>query len=713
MPKRLTTTLLRLLLLGALLLSACSPAGRQAPATAARAPGVAAGAAAAEAALQDQLRAHVSYLASDALAGREVGSPGSALAERYVAASFRRSGLKPLPGQKDFFHEFPLYRRGFDAARTALTLQTPRGSEAAVPGVDFRPFSFSGTGEQSAGLVFAGYGITAPEYDYDDYRGLSVEGRFVLVLRHEPTGGGSEEFFQGARLTRHSLFTAKADNARRHGAVGMLLVTDPASAGGAEDLRLMDRYGTEASLGTGGGRGRFLALHISRSLAERLLFEGGFGLRQAQKAVDGGARPAGLASLPVHLHLRVALEERAEEVPARNVVGYLPGSDPSLREEWILLGAHHDHLGSFAGRGDTVFNGADDNASGVAAVLALARSLAAAQPAPRRSLVFATFAAEEEGLFGSRRLAEELVPAGKTVLMINLDMIGRNPDRPVRVMGEGFAPDLRELVEEANRQVGLPLEYAGTGYAENSDHAPFFERGVPFLFFYTGMHEDYHGLRDEPDRLAYDRMAVIVRLVGLIARAAAERPERPGSVVNVPWLGVTFRPHGQEAGGELAVSAVSPGSGAEGVLRVGDRIVSVDGAAVAGAESVRVSFSRVRPGQEISVGLRRQGAALEATLRRQPAGYLGVMVQRPEPPGEGRAGPAAEGVLLGQVLPGGPAERGGLLPGDLILRVAGRPVDADSLTAVLEQLGAGRTVEIELLRGREALRSTLTLGRRP
>ncbi len=509
------------------------------------------------------LRREVEFLASDRLAGREVGGAGIAQAEEHLARAFAGSGLKPLPGQRSFFQEFTLYRTEFPEGSTTLSLESPGGRLRAEAGRDFRPFEFSGRGELTAPVVFAGYGITAPEYGWDDYRGLEVKGSFVLVLRHEPGNADPRSRFAGAANTAHAYFRAKAENALARGAAGLLLVDDPLGSGPGEDLSLPVSYGLEPAARDSALSPRFLAAHLSRELAGKLIGNTGLDLQGLQKAVDSGRRPASLSLGAVRASLRIPLPE-VRRIRARNVVGFLEGRDPVLREQWLLIGAHHDHLGVSNAAGNSIYHGADDNASGVTGVLALARLFArrgpwrppetasgsgptapaAARwlklpgwvrlepPAPRRSLVFATFSAEEEGLWGSRELARELTQrrgeaqTGRLVRMLNLDMIGRNPDEPVQVLADDPGGEVRRIVEAARAgPPELPAPRLSPGHGEMaSDHASFFRRGVPYLFFFTGLHPDYHGVHDEADRLSYPRLAGVIALAWRVASLLAEGP---------------------------------------------------------------------------------------------------------------------------------------------------------------------------------------------
>ena len=505
------------------------------------------------------LRKQVEFLASDQQEGREVGGEGIARAEEHIARYFAASGLKPLPGQHGFFQEFLLYRTALPEQSTTLTLQTPGGELRGTVGKDFRPFDFTGSGELSAPVVFAGYGITAPEYGYDDYRGLEVRGSFVLVLRHEPGNADPRSLFAGTANTAHAFFRAKAENARRRGAVGMLLVDDPLGSGREEDLSLQVSYSLQAPAPTSLGAD-FLAAHLSRELVGKLL-RGGESLLRLQEAVDAGRRPASLPLAEVSAGLRIPLPE-TRRTQARNVVGFLEGRDPALRGEWILIGAHHDHIGFTDAAGDWIYNGADDNASGVAGVLALSRLFtrsgawqepeAAARPGPglqpparppacqagRRSngRVPRRGAAWCSPLFRRRKRAcwaRRCWPASwpggaseRLVRMLNLDMIGRNPDEPVQVLADDPEGEVRRIVEAASAAPpALPAPRLSSGRGEMaSDHGAFFRQGIPYLFFFTGLHPDYHGVDDEAERLSYPRLAEVVRLAWRVASLLADAP---------------------------------------------------------------------------------------------------------------------------------------------------------------------------------------------
>ena len=454
-----------------------------------------------------ELRTHVSYLASDPLQGRYTGTPGVAEAEQYIADRFAEIGLSPLPGETDYFLEFELNSVTYDAANTFVSIKGRRYELSE----DFKPFYFSDNGEVESEAVFAGYGITAPEYDYNDYDGLDVNGKIVIVMRYEP------DWFKETGNTKHAYFQTKAENAVAHGAAGMLLYTDPKNKRANEDLRATPAYTFENRHTTGRQDRRtrvaegFVAFHVSSAIASALLPD--IPLSDLQRAVDS-RQPIPEIIKDMNHRATIGMKQTptvpGNIVGARNVAAFLPGTG-SKDDEWIVVGAHHDHIGSYTGSGDTIYNGADDNASGVAGVLELAEQFTIHPP--ERSMVFITFSAEEIGLFGSYALDTfDLIELDKVGFMLNLDMIGRNPELPVEIYGDGLAEGLTDLVRKANKEHRVSLALQGRKYEPFSDIAVFHDNRIPFIMFFTGVHSDYHGIGDHADKLDYPRMEKILRL---------------------------------------------------------------------------------------------------------------------------------------------------------------------------------------------------------
>lgn len=674
----------------------------------------------------DALRRHVEVLASEELAGRGTLQTGGAMAEHYIAGVFAGAGLVPLPGRDTYFVPYPLYRLGFDPRGSRLEV-TGAGSgtddRTATAGVDFRPFGFSDEGEASGPVIFGGYGIHAPDLGYDDFDGLDVTGKLVLILRHEPGENDPESPFDGTESSGHATFRAKAGALQERGAAGMILVTDPLHHGPSDDLSmdgtltrtLPDEERPDAgALDEETDEPPFLAVQVSRAVAERLAQGAGRPLIDIQRGLDDGSLHARDVDLgDVEATLVLTRRAHAEEVTLRNVVGVLPGRDPEIGDEMVVLVAHHDHLGGFVGEGDTVYNGADDNASGTAAILELARALAARGP-HRRSLVFVTFSAEERGLLGSRSMVDRGdLDIDRVAFLLNLDMIGRNPDQPIAVMGDGFSPGIEVVLARANQGIDVRYDLAGTGYSGNSDHDPFFDRGVPFVNFFSGFHPDYHQLADHADKLSYERMARVTELTGRVAVAVADEPRPPGFVHHVGWLGARLEVD-PTLGEGAAVRRVDPDSRAEqGGLDVRQRVIAVDGAPIHTRNDLARSLSAIEPGSVTLFEVTGPGGRTELRLERARTGFLGVATGTVDEDVRAEHGLLDDGVLVRRASPDGPAGSAGVQAGDILVSLAGRTVSFGTLRNVLAQIGAGETVDAVIIRDGERQTVTITLGERP
>ena len=470
---------------------------------------------------------HVSFLASDELAGRDTGSHGGDVAALYIASQFRRAGLRPVaPGAEGSASYYQRFRLDTSVLKDVnFEFSTPGGERRAFRvGRDFAFFPFSGAGSVEGELIFCGYGITAPEYGYDDYAGRDVRGQVVLVLRHEPLEGTDGEFFAGKRHSPHATFLKKFQNAMSRGAAALVLVNDPlhcAAKGHVGSARRRSIRGLHApgraAPKLSGVPAVFAGKEVATYLEEKLR------LRSLQAEIDASKKPR---STSTGLRVKLSLVRENETLTVSNVAGILPGSDPALREEFVVVGAHFDHEGV---RGEEVMNGANDNASGTTAVILLAEALAAQPRRPRRSILFLAFNAEEKGLLGSRHYVEKpLVPLEKTVCMINMDMIGRSKGNSVEVIGGYHSPLLDRISRRALETAGITEpKFSGPRVNARSDHFPFFRRKVPILVFHSDDEGDYHQPTDDVHKLTMDVMERIIRAVGVTVWMAANHPERP------------------------------------------------------------------------------------------------------------------------------------------------------------------------------------------
>jgi len=349
-------------------------------------------------------------------------------------------------------------------------------------------------------------------------------------------------------------------------------------------------------------------------------------------------------------------------------------------------------------------------------VIALARALASSPEKPRRSILFVTFSAEEKGLLGSRALVrQQLIPMHKIVFMLNIDMIGRNPERSLQLVGDGYTNGLREIVETVNRGTGLALDFAGATYAGNSDHDAFYDEEIPFLFFFTGTHDDYHQPGDHAEKLDYERMESIVRLAHGVVRRLSDADVAPRFIDHVNWLGLRLEVLEDGDESRAVITAVDDESrGAAGGIRVGDVVTALDGSSVDEPRRVGREFREVKPGSWVAVGVRRGEQELVLTFQRAKTGYLGLFLgSLDEDRRQAHGLHDDEGILLRDVVENGPSAQAGLKAGDIVVALSGRSVGRASLGRRLMQIGAGETIDVTLIRDGERLTLPLKLGELP
>jgi len=475
----------------------------------------------------EDIERHVAALAGPGLEGRDSPSAGLERAARYIEAQFEEAGLEPAGDDGYRFH-FALKLPAPVPEACALSLEVEGRERPFELGADFVPVSYCG-GAAAGELVFCGFGIRARKERYDELDGRGLEGAIALVVEGEPR---HPVRFAGEELTEHATLWEKLAHLADEDVAGVLVVRRPEP--GAEQGALAFRH-TWASwsvesmtpVPAGLPRRRPPTLEITAACASELL---GADVLELARGLDASAR----ARKPLRSGRRVRLsaETRERELEVDNVVGLLPGRDPALAAEAVVIGAHYDHVGvDDRGR---VGHGADDNASGTAALIELAQALARARPA--RSVLLAAFAAEEDGLIGSAELCRRppLEPAAM-VAMLNMDMIGRGRTDEVAVIGVKHNPDLGQLLRRAGRLQPTGVERTVTGKGQElwarSDHYSFHRIGVPTLFFFEGLpiesNPDYHTWRDTPERLDLEKVARTTRLVFNTAWLLANDEARP------------------------------------------------------------------------------------------------------------------------------------------------------------------------------------------
>jgi hypothetical protein len=508
---------------------------------------------------ENDLRADIGFLASDALQGRLSLQPGDDAAVQWIASEFAKAGLKPAAtdaqGQRSFLQAVPLIEYRPDTKNTGLSLNR-QGKTVSWKSPDVSG-SFPSDVDVKAPVVFAGYGITAPELGYDDYANLDVKGKVVVVFDHEPQEKDPHSIFNGTGNTRYATSYVKVLNAQEHGAVAVLLAPEPShNHPSAQEVRT--RIGHQAEHADNPIPAQALAdnplkipsMIISGDVSSQLFATSGNTPAALQNAIDKDLSNHSLTLPDTSVALRLRnLSHR--EATTWNVVGLIEGSDPKLAPETIIISGHHDHDGM---SGEKIWHGADDNASGTVGVVTLARAFAANPVKPKRSILFAVFAAEERGLLGAYYMAAHpLRPLDTTRAMINFDMIGRDEkpspqtdgliDVPadtsnrLNLIGAAYSPDYQRTVAKENQQVGLVLddrfdhEYALNVFFR-SDQFPFVLHNVPAFWWFTGFHPDYHHPSDTAEKIDYPKMAKILKLAYLSTWQFANEASPPKFVQN-------------------------------------------------------------------------------------------------------------------------------------------------------------------------------------
>ncbi len=527
-------------------------------------------------------------LASDKLDGRLTGSAGERLAGDYIVSQLQKIGAKPVPGQTDYRVPFEFTAGTRDGgSKISLTYTSAGGTESGFEGAG-RALSFSDNGEASGPVVFAGYGLVVPDsqdFGYDSYAGLDVKDKVVLILRYFPEDAEPKA---KAILARYSDLRFKARAARQHGAKAMIVVTGPTSPNAGEFAPMT--FDT-ALAGSG-----IIGISINGETAKALFARAqGKTLEDAQKALDSGNPHVAGFDLPgVTAHVKAAVER--EKQTGHNIVAYLPATSPTagVQKPWVALGAHYDHLGrgnngnSLARKEEAggIHLGADDNASGTAAVLAIGDALSR-QPR-RRNVLLDFWSGEELGLLGSAAFAANPpVPIEQIAAYLNFDMVGRMQDNKLAVQAAGTSPVWSKILEQANVAAGFDLQVQQDPY-QPTDVATFNLAGVPSLAFFTGTHVDYHRPSDTADKINYEDLDRVVEFASSIARRLADlepppeftkvdQPASGGGRAGIRVFTGTIPDYATEVKGLLLSGVIGGGPAEQAGLQKGDVIVEIAG----------------------------------------------------------------------------------------------------------------------------------------
>ncbi|MCI0624392.1 MAG: M28 family peptidase [Acidobacteria bacterium] len=496
-----------------------------------------------------RIQSTLQFLASKHFNGRATGTPEAELTAAYIASVFQRNGLQPPAGNGDSHVQSFELIQAVPREESRAAIEIEEGASLSLKmGEDFLPATWGpDSGEVRAQMVFAGYGVTAPELKYDDFAGLDVNGKIAIVLSKLPGGSGPKQStwdFYSQKDYDEPLEKALA--AQKAGAAGIIIILP--SNENLPALSSLNFKNAKSSLASEVARLHIPALFVSYATGEKLVRgkqRQEQTLQAIQDKIDAGMKPV---SFPLERTASIRASYERKKLQGRNVIGIIPGADVRLRDQCIVIGAHHDHLGT--GETQEVYFGADDDASGTTGLLELAEAFQVGPLRPRRSIVLAAWGAEELGLLGSKHYARNpAFPLHKTVAMIQLDMIGRNEQRPadpgngveeekdenntntVSIAGSAFSPDLKHWFEVCNRRIGLTLRYRYDSGQENllkrSDHWCFLRAGVPSVFLFTGFHPDYHRPSDTADKINYEKMEKILRLLYLSAWELADQVRPP------------------------------------------------------------------------------------------------------------------------------------------------------------------------------------------
>ena len=501
---------------------------------------------------KEKVKGWLTELASARMEGRGTASEGGARAADYIIARFREAGLKPAFGNS-FRQRVPVVRLEL-AKRPSLFINgnaCKKGWGVTVLG---------GGGEVEAEVAFCGYGISAPELGYDDYAGINVKGKVVVVLRGAPRWRSRKNPFQG-RSAKHLYLTHKVSVAGRHGACAVLIVSGLIR----DDKAAKARFAPPAVRRSHPSKLPPVLL-ISPTLAKRIL---GKAPAELARKIDAALKPSSFICAATRIKLLVPLVEKTKY--ADNIAGILEGSDNDLKERFVVVGAHYDHLGK---RGNTIFYGADDNASGTVTVMALAHLFCADNP-PKRSLLFVCFTGEELGFIGSRYFVEHM-PVNKdaVAMMVNFDMVGRGMWGTICFFGGAAYPLTERLAKDAARQENLTARCTpSAGY--RSDQASFLRENIPAVFIYCSINPDYHTPRDTADKIDYENLWKVIkaarRFVGALANYDGVLTPRRRD--GLPHLGMFLE---ERKDGLFVRKVLRHSPAGEAGVRSGDIVVAAD-----------------------------------------------------------------------------------------------------------------------------------------
>ena len=562
------------------------------------------------------LRQHIQYLASDALEGRKSGSKGAELAARYVAEQFARAGLIPLGDHGTYFQNFEFVAGVKLGKNNSLSMAVGKENVSYIVDKDFRPLAFSSNSQVKGTVAFAGYGISSTDLKYDDYAGLDVKDKIVIVMRYSPAGDNPHSDFSKFLPLRYKTLTA-----REKGASALIIVTGAADDSSDELIKL--RY--DNSMSSSG----IPVVSVTRLVINRWLSAAHTNLDSLQSKINSTKKPSSFDIQGLSFSLSSDIFEIKDTTA--NVLGLLRVADTSNAEH-LIIGAHYDHLG-WGGEGSLapdkveIHNGADDNASGSAGIIELARMLSSGKKMLKRNVLFISFSGEEEGLLGSQYYVKHpLMSLNNAITMINLDMVGRLKEKTLTVQGTGTSSKWDSLVSKYNSDSTFVFKFIKDGFGP-SDHSSFYGANIPVLFFFTGIHDDYHKPTDDADKINYDGEALVVRYVGKLAAEIDNLSLRPDylktqTTASAGGEARGFRvyvgtvPDYSDQSNGMKITAVRDNSpAAKGGLAGGDIILKFGKFDIKNVYDYTYALQEYKPGDEVEVIVQRGNEKLTKKVK--------------------------------------------------------------------------------------------------
>ena len=561
---------------------------------------------------------HIKYLASDELEGRYPGTAGITKARDYIANQFASYNLKKF--NNDYLQKLDVaigYKLG-EGNEVYFNVVIPKPGVPIdkvrpvrknwVTGKDWMPMSFSENKQIEAPMVFCGYGITAKELNYDDYEGIDVKNKIAIILTHSPEGDKED-----GKFANYISYHTKLKNVRERGAVGVIFIKIKGDSANVFVPLDKDRFAQNSGL---------VVIQVNRNrIAE---YFPNNSLFPTELEINKTQKPRSFELPNSTINIKVNLEEN--RVPSENVVGYIDGSDSKLKDEFIVIGAHYDHLGygglssNYKGKKPLIHNGADDNASGVAAMLELARILS--ENPPKRSVLFIAFTAEELGLLGSNFFANNSpINLQKISLMVNMDMVGRLKNNILYAIGTGSAKELDEIITRIDEQDTLTITKSESPIG-SSDQTSFYIKGIPSIMFFTGVHLDYHRPSDDWDKISYDGLEKVVNFISKVVDEVGNIDSKltyvktsgaidPSNTSGRGMGGIKFGiiPNFEASKEGLKIAGASPNTPADKAgLKENDIIISIDDHPVKNIQDfMAILKENYKPGDEVNVKFIRAG----------------------------------------------------------------------------------------------------------